>query len=206
MTRTIVVVGNARVVGDHSALVDGASRVYRFNQADNYGKGTGRRVDQWILASHPAVLARMKGPNPLSVGDAARSLGLFARSAHELVFAVPCRFVPLSPGDQAAEAAVRQCAAWRFMLSIDAADIRWSMRSYPRSVLDPLDQTRCPPNCPFPSNGYLTIAHLVQTTDLTRYRIVAIGFNWRGWEGHPWEAEEEALRRFAANDQIVLIE
>ena len=206
MNTTIAVVGNAPVVGDHTALVDGASVVYRFNQMDNYGRGTGRRLDYWVLASHPIVLARMASRHERSGRDAAPSLRLLAHSALEIVFAIPCRFTPLSSGAQAKETASRWLAARRFLLAIDAADMPSSMRRYPRSVLAPLDPGRFPPTCPFPSNGYLTIAHLVQTTDLSMHRIVAMGFNWQGWAGHPWEAEEEALRRFAAHGQIVLVE
>src|SRR4051794_23962281 len=41
---TIVVVGNAMVRKDHTALVDGARFVYRFNHLDNYGLNTGTRI------------------------------------------------------------------------------------------------------------------------------------------------------------------
>jgi len=203
---TIVVVGNAPVAKDHTALVDRARWVYRFNRLDNYGHNTGTRTDFWILASHRVVLGQLAAAgHPGSTKDAPPFREV-ARAVQRILFAVPCLFRPLSESAQRSDLAERAAAARSFLRTIDSTDTPAAIHTYQRSVLAHLDPALCSPERPSPSNGYLTIASLIEHSALHQCNIAVIGFTWKGWQGHPWEAEERALRSFAANGQLSIIE
>lgn len=200
---TIVVVGNGTVTRDQTALIDRARWVYRFNRLDNFGGNTGTRIDFWVLASHRVVLTQLAHTAATSE---ARTFREVCRAASSILFAVPCRFTPLSQSAGRRDLTERVAAASWFLQQIDSRAIPAALHTYDRSVLAHLDRALRSPEHPFPSNGYLTVASLMQHSAVHRCDIAIIGFNWKGWCGHPWDAEEQALRRFAANGDISIIE
>lgn len=42
-----------------------------------------------------------------------------------------------------------------------------------------------------PSSGLLLLNHILKKYDLKEYKISIIGFTWKGWKGHNWEAERK---------------
>lgn len=57
-----------------------------------------------------------------------------------------------------------------------------------------------------PSTGILAIEYVLSEPRFDKYIKVLLGFNFKGWSGHPWGAEEALLMRRAAQREDFFLE
>jgi hypothetical protein len=57
-----------------------------------------------------------------------------------------------------------------------------------------------------PSTGVLAIEYVLSENRFNDYDKILLGFNFKGWFGHPWDAEERLLMDYAANRKDFYLE
>jgi len=53
-----------------------------------------------------------------------------------------------------------------------------------------------------PSSGLLLINHILNKYDIKEYKVSIIGFTWKGWKGHNWEAERKYFENLISEGKI----
>lgn len=53
-----------------------------------------------------------------------------------------------------------------------------------------------------PSSGFLTLIYVMFCRRFMNSEIILIGFEFSGWEGHPWLAERKIIEKFASQNLI----
>ena len=198
--RSVVIVGNAPLGEDRSALVDRSDFVVRFNVPRTWGAESGTRFDAWVLAN----------------GRAGRH---FVRRAPFLD--APYRDLPREvwfPRAVEVHRELREAHEGDFVESLAAEDVsarilRRNRLRQPCLHFDAAFYRRClgclgeegglPDPTMIPSAGFLATRHVLER--MPESRVTLIGFTFEGWPGHPWAQEARHVRGLAAAGRLTLL-
>jgi hypothetical protein len=187
--RRVVLVGNAPLTRDHSAMVDAADFVVRFNEPRSWGERGGTRFDAWVIANarggrrfvrqrtfaeapYRDLPAEIWFPRAAEVHGRLRAMGAgFLREDSERDLS---RRILRANGLQG-----------RTVVRFDAA-FYWS-------CLERLQEDGEEGPLLIPSAGFMATNYALARFDSAA--VALVGFTFQGWEGHPWRREEAFVRR-----------
>jgi hypothetical protein len=185
-TGRLAIVGNAPDCRDHSAAIDGADRVVRFNNAAGFAGRSGVRLD-WLALVNRGGQMREWLDDP---GFLDRPV---IRAARTFLFPFPA----LPPE----RAGTGDGACWT-----QAARSRLSALTAPIHILPTSlhqDGARLlaadAEQRPNPSTGFLVTLAILRDRNPGAPPIDVYGFGFSGWPGHPWAAERHW---FAAQERL----
>jgi hypothetical protein len=195
-----VIVGNAALGVDRSALVDGADFVVRFNVPRTWGAESGTRFDAWVLANGRAGLhfARQALFLDAPYRDLPREIW-FPRAVEvhrELLDAHAGGFAGSLAHDDVSARILRRNRLVQPSLHFDAD-------FYRRCLACLGEEGGLPDPTMIPSAGFLATRHVLET--MPGSRVTLIGFTFEGWPGHPWAQEARHIRRLAAAGRLTLL-
>jgi hypothetical protein len=196
----VVIVGNAPLAADRSALVDAAGFVVRFNLPRTWGETSGTRFDAWVLAN----------------GRAGRH---FARRAPFLD--APYRDLPREiwfPRALDVHRELKSAHAGGFAESLVEDDfsarilkrnrlrqpgLHFGADLYRRCLALLRDEGGLTDPTMIPSAGFLATLHVLER--MPESRVALIGFTFEGWPGHPWAQESRHIHRLAEAGRLTLL-
>ena len=195
----IVVVGNAALNEDFSALIDGADEVIRFNRANNFGGHGGTRTTVLCIANW---------------GEIGRKI-----AKRQLLVGLPC--FPLVREFWFSRPSFRESAfLWRKSWRRDIDSLDYSRAIVRRNSLSArtriffgadiyqrgleLCRIECNSQIPTlqPTTGFLGLQYVLQRYGACDARISLVGFAFSGWERHPWQAEQAAVEAYEREGRI----
>lgn len=204
MSRHIFIVGNADVLTDHSANIEAADVVVRFNRCRNLGVHTGHRTTELWLTN--------TGRSGLEFVDPSKVENLLGRTRPQRVL-LPRR--PLNPVQHffariaSRESALEYGALIRPNVERLGVRCEYVGHNLPHAAMRTLlsyGKPAVPPKAP--STGILAVHHFATAHAYSRDRISLVGFRFEGWRWHPWELERayvddlEARGRLTLHDRI----
>ncbi len=218
--KRLVIVASAPLQRDFSRFIDSADCVVRFNNCKNYGRQAGTRTDILYLNNtgdpdvqrtlrfflKPRTPAQLEAELPYR--SSARAFYFVRPPAHYFQALMQDRL------DQGVQLAGQELPRHSHGRDI-AAEVAVSLRlpadrthrlsaQFHDSVIGKLEEFGIG-DALFPSTGMLGVEHILSCEDFAGYDIVALGFGFSGWEGHPWEAERQLMQRYAREGRLSLL-
>lgn len=181
----LAIVGNAPDPRDHSAAIDSAERVVRFNNAAGFRGHTGSRLD-WL------ALVNRGGQMREWLDDPAFPDRPAIRAAKAFLFPFPA-LPPERAGTGDGACWTQEARARLAPLGAAIHVLTDDLHAEGARILGP--DTEGTPN---PSTGFLVALALLRQRHPQAPAVHIYGFGFSGWPGHPWEAER---RWFAAQEQ-----
>ena len=183
----IVIVGNAKLEKDYSALVDGAQMVVRFNNARNYGSGlAGRKTDVLCIANkqYPGrKIAKYKTIKELAFIAQVMAIWFPHFSEH---LAAQFWFKPISRVTFKKTNYCNWILARNELTDKDVLHFGKTLYDNARSELKLTESSDLEP-----SSGYMAVKYTIEHYPADSFEIIVIGFTCSGSDAHPW-AEEKA--------------
>jgi len=182
----IVLVGNGHVDVDLSMVIDRSPTVVRFNNCDNYGNRTGRKID-WLAINNvaqPAMDMLVSG-----LPACGRNCGvIFTRSveAHYRYYDA-CRLHESPKALVDVGRSLKFHLGLRSVIEVGKSDAEAAFES-----LVCLDGQG---DFVMPSAGFSLLHALVHRK--RHGDIFLAGFSFEGWGGHPWRKEKQLAERYA---------
>lgn len=199
----IVVIGNAPLNRDFSALVDSADQVIRFNEPRTFNKGSGTRFDTWVIANLKGgrYFARQRIFRHADYRTRPRQIW-FPRCAG--VHSTLLRGKLLAP-NLAADSDVDYSAEIVKQNKLPQKNQLRFSESFYWSCIEQLYDLNRPEvvQVKIPSTGFMAVHYLLSV--LSAKSVTLIGFSWQGWEGHPWEKERQVLEKWAKQGLITIL-
>ena len=196
----LAIVGNGMVGKDQAKLIDACDLVIRFNEWKNYGENCGQRVDVLCICNtgNPArdFIRRAcirKAPFYDLVSEIWFPRDSSVHKEHAKVFAPS---YPARKFDDQSDLLVASNA-----LSAKRI-VRFSRETNQRVFQALRARARQPFTCP--STGMLGIDYVLTEPRFADYKKNLFGFGFQGWEGHPWEAEQEQVKHYCSVREDVL--
>lgn len=206
LAQRVVLVGNADVAVDYSALVDGSEEVIRFNLCRNWGRNTGCRTTV-LCTINEGVVCRDAYRKKSWVGwpPAEEAREIWFRGAHQGLL----RRVWLTLRhprtrkkfyDYGAKV-LRACA----MEHKPATYISRAEYERARDVL--LPHSKLPRHDLYPSTGFLGLLHALHEPRWQKHEFVLAGFDWFAGSalrtaGHAFTEEELAVQSLVAAGRL----
>ncbi len=181
----LAIVGNAPDLRDHSAAIDAAERVVRFNNAVGFQGQTGSRLD-WL------ALVNRGGQMREWLDDPAFPDRPAIRSARAFLFPFPA-LLPERAGTGDGACWTREARAR--LAPLGAAIHVLTDEHHAEGARTLAADAEGPPN---PSTGFLVALAILGRRHAQAPPVDVYGFGFSGWPGHPWEAER---RWFIAQEQ-----
>lgn len=183
----MAIVGNATVRRDLTKLIDSCEIVVRFNEYRTIGKNTGHKTDI-LCVCNTGDPAKKISQNSSILRASFYSQGLevwFPRneSVHKSYISQHCsKFNEENFYQDLSELITvgNQLAASQTLF--------FSPESNQAAFNKLLARARWP--FVVPSTGFLAIEHILNEPRFAEYEKLLMGFSFRGWRGHPWEAEK----------------
>lgn len=210
--KTMYIVGNAKVDKDCTAEINAADLVVRFNKLDNYNKGTGTKIDLWVQASNKFLINRSIEEPASITGNTGIPVKEIISQTQSLIFAIP----PLLPIHSTTQYSMFQRllrddkterveSIYRFLEHFNSEQHPFRILEFPDKYVNELAPDLWRLNWTCPSNGYLMVRTLIDDLSFYKYRKILVGFNWEGWDGHPWILEKLFMERLERDNVITII-
>lgn len=198
----VVVVGNGGISRDLSPFVDGSDFVVRFNRPASWGGLGGSRFDAWVIANGRGgcAFARQRSFADSPFRDLP-SVIWFPRplASH--------RQLPLDPAYGGARISdpVDDDVSLNIIESNNLRQtcLCFGKDFYLRCILKLYD-LRAAQYVLMPSSGYIAINYVIET--MPAADIFLLGFDFQGWDGHPWALEKESVRLMASQGIVTIID
>jgi hypothetical protein len=183
----IVIVGNAKLEKDYSALVNGAQMVVRFNNARNYGSGlAGSKTDVLCIANkqHPGrKIAKYMTIKELAFIGQVKAIWFPHFSDH-----LAAQFW-LKPISRARFKKTNYCNWILVRNELTEKDVLHFGKTLYLNARNELNLTES--SDLEPSSGYMAVKYAIEHYPTDSFEIIIIGFTCAGSDAHPW-AEEKA--------------
>jgi len=209
--KRLIVVGNGAIINDYSDLIDSADIVIRFNNLNNYGQATGKRMTHWVLSSNKFLLEKQINSPGGNLENGELSVQEMIKICKQLLFSIP-PIRPMTNNNKAAYQRVvrddteeRIQAVNRFLEHFDALEHDHRLLTFPAKYIVSLADHLWPPNWTCPSNGYLVARLFLDDLTYYYYEKYMVGFTWEGWDGHPWMLEKMYVEKLARDGFIKLL-
>lgn len=195
----IMVVGNAPLNEDFSALIDRADEVIRFNRANNFGGHGGTRTTVLCLANWGEIgrkIAKRRLLTGLPCFPEVREFWFSRPSFHESSFLWRKHWRRDFDNLDYSNAIVRRNSLRARTRIFFGADI------YRRCLeLCRIEQDVQIPKMQ-PSTGFLGLQYVLQRYGACGATITLVGFTFAGWERHPWQAEQAVVEALEHEGRI----
>lgn len=187
MRKKIAIVGNAPINYDLSDMIDSCDIVVRFNEYPRWGNHSGRKTDV-LCVCNTGTPAEKMSTNRMILNAP------FYHSSLEVWF-------PRNE-DVHQSHIVKYCAKFnqaKYYKDLSGMLINSNQLSADQviSFSPELNDTAFNKlmkvaKWPFivPSTGFLTMEYILNEPRFSDYDKSLVGFSFRGWRGHPWEAEK----------------
>lgn len=191
--KKIAIVGNAPIQYDVSELIDSCDLVVRFNEYINYGKNSGQRAD--ILCVCNTGLPARQISQRASISNAPFFSELseiwFPRDEDvHLRHVQPfCLEIPLTEYVDRSDLLIESNKLSATQVLIFGPEL--NEKAY--HILS--SKAKWPFLCP--SSGFLALEYILSESRFFDYDKFLFGFSFRGFKGHPWEAEKQMIMQYA---------
>jgi hypothetical protein len=200
-TKRIVIVGNAKLTEDYSALVDEADMVVRFNDARYYGTGfAGNKTDVLCIANmeHPGrKVAKYKTIKKLAFINQVKAIWFPHFSEFK---PAQCWIKPIS------RARFKQTNYCDWILArndlTDKNIIHFGSSHYLSACKD-LNITET--SNLEPSSGYLAIKYIIENYPTDSYEITLFGFTFSGSNSHAWNEEKANIMAWSEKGLVKVL-
>lgn len=198
MTR-VVIVGNAPLSGDHSAVIDGADLVIRFNDPQGWGGDAGTRFDIWVLANGGGGRRFIRHRPFLHCAFRDLPKTIWLSRSPEIQREINRTF----------KAKFKEFGERDFIDRILRANAltqptRYLGRDTHFRCLDTLARHRSRDALvKVPSAGFLALEQVRQ--DSPSAEVTLVGFTFQGASVHDWDAERRAVEELSAAGQITVL-
>ena len=196
--KNIVIVGNADITTDHIQFVNSEDFVIRFNDARNYDKNTGTKVDALCLTnlSTPGRLfAKYKTVQKLPFIECVKEIW-FPRPSDYFPFQFwlkPFNPITFSRADYRKHIVARNKLNQKDIISF--SDLLY------KTCCDELDIS-CESTQYFPSTGYLAVKYVLQRFEHENIHITLLGFSFEGTDCHCWKNEKNNVIKLQNSKRI----
>lgn len=183
----MAIVGNAPIQYDLSELIDSCDLVVRFNEYSTFGKNAGRKTNILCVCNTGGPAEKMSQNSLiLNAPFYSSSLEVWFPRNERIHQAHISRYCPnfnrakfyqdlstmLATSNQLGSS---QIVAFSADLNEQVFNKLIAKAKWPFVV---------------PSTGFLTVEYILNETRFAEYDKILAGFSFRGWRGHPWEAEK----------------
>ncbi|MBO9100503.1 MULTISPECIES: Urease operon accessory protein [unclassified Rhizobium] len=196
MSRRIAIVGNGSFASAHAGVIDSCDLVIRFNDCRSVGEG-GMRTDVVAVCNtgRPALgMIRSASWRELPAVASASAIWC-VRDYHKFAELKP----KLDPGLE------DFCDDYTAEFARFAAMTGKSFEIIPRHHHDRIDvelQRIMSGSYIVPSSGLMALAYVMEEAAGPDDRVILAGFDHKGWNGHPFDAERILVERFIAEGRI----
>lgn len=192
---TLSIIGNAVVETDYSKLIDNSKYVVRFNWLLNYKQNTGCKTNALALAGAKHHIRDYLNPPPFR-RDNYQILYNTLKQVETLIFPIP---------DSNRECFNRLRRIDSFIEHFSVQDKTIKKYFSEDTYLQELKKYGWNKQYVSPSSGYTVIMNILDDVDFKDFNIYLLGFNWNGWQGHPWYNEEMVIRNLSLDRRVTIL-
>jgi len=220
--KTLVIVGNAPLDRDFSEIIDSCDCVIRFNNCKNYIINSGKKTDILILNN----TGNLSSQNTLNLmlknrtKEEIKNELPYMKNVKHVWFIRPDMiflngFIKnMFPKDNAfrdKELASFKIIGTRDLITemikaqkISKNKVRVITKHLYMRVWDKLILYGTA-DAIVPSTGVLGIEMILDDPNFHDYEKYIVGFSWKGWNGHPWQAEKLLVNKYIKNGTLTVL-
>lgn len=194
--KTIAVVGNAPVILNHSANINGSDFVVRFNNCNNFNDNTGTTTHAWCMTNmgwQAKIYAEKNYFDRFKFSSQLSEVWFPRNEISHKYYIMACEgtdyFKRLRDQlvDRSADIISANQFAGRYVIFDRAINELAFLSLYAAGA----------PAFPMPSSGFLSLMYIVTDDRFRDHDINLFGFTFQGWDGHPWRYEKQVLERLS---------
>ena len=203
--RRLVVMGNAPLHYDCSALVDLADVVVRLNDCKGAGPRSGTRTTVLCVNNLGSPAREYVDGALFRRFPCCRDASEFWFPRNQLVHDLHAARVggAISPGEHADFSAAIIAAN-----ALAARTIVHFTAAFNETVISTLQQVRhryqLAETAWSPSTGMFAIAHVLSAPEFREHEVHLLGFRFQGWSGHHWAAERRLIAEYVREGRVTL--
>jgi hypothetical protein len=189
--KRVAIIGNALLAADHSRLVDESDFVVRFNEAGNYNRNSGLRVDALCVTNLCDPGRRFAKLRPLMALPCIGQTREIWFPRPSTCFPVQFWFKPLGRN------VFKRANYGRHILSrnrLQHKKVVWFTPTLYAAACRDLNLPADHVNGRAPSSGFLAIKYVLERFPSPEFQTVLLGFSFHGSDAHDWPGEEKAVR------------
>lgn len=201
--KTAIIIGNAKLERDLSAVVDDVQFVMRFNEPNIAGEMSGSRTDMLMLAASSKGLHRRMADPTFLENAALKSAKVLMLAYHPEVIRT------YHPRPNIFQRLGGRRADWT-MQTIEfmghaGKEIRIMPPQFYADGCAELGIAGPRMHKVFPSTGFLGICYALANFPAADWDIKLCGFSWEGWKRHDWQNERAWVEDKIASGRIGML-
>ena len=198
--KTAIIIGNAKLERDLSAVVDDSQFVMRFNEPNLDGDMSGSRTDMLMLAASSKGLHRRMADPAFLENAALKSAKVLMLAYHPEVIR------QYHPRPNIFQRLGGRRADWTMqtieLMGHAGKEIRIMPPQFYADGCSKLGIAGPRMHKVFPSTGFLGICYVLANFSASDWDIKLCGFGWQGWKRHDWENERAWVESKIAGGHI----
>lgn len=198
--KTAIIIGNAKLERDLSAVVDDSQFVMRFNEPNLDGDMSGSRTDMLMLAASSKGLHRRMADPAFLENAALKSAKVLMLAYHPEVIR------QYHPRPNIFQRLGGRRADWTMqtieLMGHAGKEIRIMPPQFYADGCSKLGIAGPRMHKVFPSTGFLGICYVLANFSASDWDIKLCGFGWQGWKRHDWQNERAWVESKIAGGHI----